>query len=381
MSIAKARKEYYLQRKQEKKDNIVSGIPWHLVFPKLGSIIPTIPKGYQILWTANSGVGKTTTWMGIVLYSIYKIKKEHPELNLKIKLIIALLEDTKEMFIDRLYSMLLYELFQVRLDNFSLQSLRDAELDDKYVPMLDVVEEEINKLLEDCEIIDSIYNPTGLYKWCRTITNKYGKHVYKDKEFVHEDGSKTIEKVYSHYELNDPQYQFLLVTDNLNNLAQEVRDGKLLTLLETINLWSRSYCRLQITKHWKWTVLNIIQQSAESEKQQYDLRGNPIIEKTKPSLDGLGNSKECQRDHFIVIGAWAASRYGVREYPVDNGYDVERMGDNFRVLIILKSNLSQTNIEIPVYFDGGICKVKELPKPGEMTDAIYKLIEENKVKP
>lgn len=220
-----------------------------------------------------------------------------------------------------------------------------------------------------------------LYKWCRSITNKYGKHILKDKEFTHDDGSTTIEKVYSHYEPNDPNLQFLLILDNLNNLSQEVKDGKLQTQLETINMWSRSYCRLQITKHWKWTVLNIIQQAADSEKQQFDMRGRTIVEKVKPSLDGLGNSKECQRDHFLIFGIFAPARFGIKEYPEQDGYDIERLQDNFRSLIILKSNLSSTNIEIPLYFDGAVSMIKEMPKPSEMTEAHYKLIEENKVKP
>jgi len=144
-------------------------------------------------------------------------------------------------------------------------------------------------VLEDCEIIDNIYNPTGLYKWCRSISNKYGEHKNKDKEFVHDEGKKTIESVYSHYELKDPNMQFLLIVDNLNNLAQEKQDMRVLSQLETINLWSRSYCRLQIAKHWKWSILNVIQQAADSEKQQFDIRGRTIVEKIKPSL-GLTNS-------------------------------------------------------------------------------------------
>jgi len=346
MSIAGIRKDYYLKRREESSNNIVKGIPWHLVFPKLGSVIPVIPPGYQMLWTANSGVGKTQTWMGIVLYSIYKIKKTHPELNLKVKLIVALLEDTKEMFIDRLYSMLLFENFGVKLDGFTLQSLNNGTLDEKYLPMIDATEKEIDLLLDDIELVDSIYNPTGLYKAFRSISNKYGHHVYKEKEFIKEDKSTYMETVYSHYELNDPSMQFLLIVDNLNNLAQEVNNGKLLSQLETINLWSRTYCRLQIAKHWQWSILNIIQQSAESEKQQFDFKGNTILEKIKPSLDALGNSRECARDHFIIFGIFAPDRYGISKYPDENGYDISILRDNFRSLIVLKSNLSRSNVQL-----------------------------------
>jgi hypothetical protein len=119
--------------------------------------------------------------------------------------------------------------------------------------------------------------------------------------------------------------------------------GRVLTERETINKWTRKYGRLQITKHWHWTVVNIMQQSAESEKPQFDFKGNLIIERCKPSLDGLGNSKECQRDHILIFGIWAPNRYGITNYE---GYNITRLKDAYRSIIILKSNISETNKEI-----------------------------------
>jgi len=65
MTLAEERKKYYLQRSLDNSNNISSGIPWGIIFPKIGSIIPVIPKGYQILWTAGSGIGKTQTWLNL----------------------------------------------------------------------------------------------------------------------------------------------------------------------------------------------------------------------------------------------------------------------------------------------------------------------------
>jgi hypothetical protein len=109
---------------------------------------------------------------------------------------------------------------------------------------------------------------------------------------------------------------------NATVTGEEKEDGVLLSQLETINKWTRDYGRLQITKHWKWTVLNIIQQAADKEKPQFDVRGNLIVEKSKPSLDGLGNSKECARDHILIFGLWAPNRYGILNYE---GYNINRL--------------------------------------------------------
>lgn len=371
-TIAKERNDFYKIRSVESEQNIHHGIPWNLIFPKIGSIIPVIPKGYQILWTAGSGIGKSQTWIGIIMYSIYKLKSKHIKLNLKTKIIIALLEDTREMFVDRLYSMILYDKFKIKVTGFQLQSMGET-LSKEHHDKIDIVQKDVELLLEDCEIIDSVYHPTGIYKWCRSISNEYGKHIYKDKEFVNDDGTKYKKEIYAGYELKEEykDHNFMLILDNLNNLSPEKVEGKMLTERETINTWSRRYCRLKITKHWKWTVLNVIQQAAESERPQYDHRGNLVIEKIKPSLDALGNSKECQRDHYIVFGVFAPARFGIAQYPQENGYNTELLSDNFRSLIILKSNLSISNVEIPLYFDGGMSMVRELPTVDKMTPEYY----------
>jgi hypothetical protein len=376
MTLVKTRKELYLQRKVDREVGKVNGIPWFYTFPKLGKIIPSLPKGYPILWTANSGVGKTQSWIGIFLFTIYKLKKEHPELKLKIKLVIALLEDTKEMFIDRLFTMLLFQMYKIVVDCHDLHSLRENPLSQDIIQKLDEVEKEIEFILEDCEIIDSVYNPTGLYKWARTISNKYGVHYNKTMLFTNEKGEQHPQEVYSHYTLNDPDMQFLMIVDNLNNLSQEMRGDRLLNERESINRWTRDYCRLQITKHWNWDVVNVIQQASDSEKQQFDFKGNTIIEKIKPSLDGLGNSKECQRDHFLIFGLFAPNRYGINEYE---GYDISRLQDNYRSLIILKSNISPTNIEIPFYFNGACSALKEMPKSDDSKiEDFYRYAEKNR---
>jgi len=180
--------------------------------------------------------------------------------------------------------------------------------------------------------------------------------------FTSPTGEETEQEVYSHYTLTDPNMQFLMIVDNLNNLAQEKMEGHLLSERETINMWTRTYCRLQVTKHWNWAVINIIQFSADNESAQYNNRGEIIVSRVKPALSGLGNSKECQRDHFMVFGIFAPNRYGILTYE---GYDISLMGDNFRSLCVLKSNISATNIEIPFYFDGSCSLMRELPKPSE----------------
>lgn len=357
------------------------GLPWYLIFPRLGEFIPVIPKATQMMFTAGSGIGKSHSWVGMILFSHYKLKKLFPNNGYKVKFLITLLEDPKDMFISRLFCMIFYDKYGIRVDVLTLKSMRKIKLSQEIQDKLDDIEAEIIDLLADCEIIDSTYNPTGIFKWVRSESNKLGTHHNKIMKFSKDDGTTYNQEVYSHYTATDPDLQVIVIVDNLNNLQTETKDGKSLSRQESIGRWTSEYARLQITKHYKFTVINILQQSADSEKPQYDYKGELIIDRVKPSLDGLGNNKECQRDNIIILGLFAPDRFGIANYPENNGYNIQVLGDAFRSIIILKSNISESNKEIPLYFDGACSRFDEMPLPSQMTPIIYRAIKERKIKP
>lgn len=372
-------KEDIIANAEKVKEGKFVGLPWYYIFPKIGEFIPVIPKATQIMFTAGSGVGKSHSWLGMILFSHYKLKKLFPNNIYKVKFLIALLEDPKEMFISRLFCMILYDKYDIRVDVLTLKSMRKQPLSLEVRNKLDDVEQEINSLLNDCEIIDSIYNSTGLFKWVRSISNRIGKHYNKIVTFNKDDGTSYEQEIYSHYEINDPELQVIVIVDNLNNLQTESKDGRPLNRQESINRWTSEYGRLQITKHYKFTIVNILQQSADSEKPQYDYKSNLIVDRVKPSLDGLGNSKECQRDHILIFGLFAPDRFGIATYPENGGYNISVLKDSYRSFIILKSNISECNKEIPLYFDGACSRFQELPPANMMTPQAYHACKEHKV--
>ena len=67
--------------------------------------------------------------------------------------------------------------------------------------------------------------------------------------------------------------------------------------------------------------------------------------------------------HLLVFGIFAPNRYGIGKYA---NYDISVMRDNFRSISVLKSNISKTNVEISMYFDGSCSLVRELPKPEDI---------------
>ena len=232
--------------------------------------------------------------------------------------------------------------------------------------------DDIDKLLERVEVIDSVYNPTGIYKYCRDHADKNGTHVYEDREFIKnkidEDGvpytKKEITKVYDHYIPNDPNSFTIVIVDHISLLTPEKdKDtGHMKNQHQTMAQWSTNYALKQITKHWNWAVVNVIQQEQSGEKEQFTNKGESIQKKTEPSLANFANNKEIQRDAKVVIGVYSPDRYGFDDY---HDYDIRRFRDCFRAYKILKNRFGAPNKYYHYLFDGATNRFTELPKSGE----------------
>lgn len=71
----------------------------------------------------------------------------------------------------------------------------------------------------------------------------------------------------------------------------------------------------------------------------------------------------------LILGLFGPARFGIPEY---DGYNIAKLEDKFRSLIILKSNFSITNIKLPLYFNGACSFYEELPKADEINYNNYK---------
>lgn len=370
----------YIENKEIRERGGFTGAPLFFRFPRLGSIVPVIPRAKQIMFLGGSGAGKSQHWLGIGLMTIYRLINQK---NYKAKIFIALLEDPIDFFEDRLICAVLYEYFKVRIDPLELNSLRENPLTTTNLEIIKKADEIVDDILSYCVIVDNIYNATGIYKWLRTESGKLGEHIWEIRKFEYKkkDGSTYTEdvKVYKEYVPNDPELHNFVVVDNLNNLAEEY-DSKLqktLTVRDAITRWCRDYGRLQIIKHWGWTVINIMQSALESDRKQFDNRGNLILEKVEPNQQSLGENKVVSRDHHLIFGIFPPARFGIEEYEE---YDITRLGDAYRALIILKSNFSTTNVKVPLYFDGATSYFKELPPANKLIDQDYTNIMNRKIK-
>lgn len=72
--------------------------------------------------------------------------------------------------------------------------------------------------------------------------------------------------------------------------------------------------------------------------------------------------------HHLILALFSPARFGIDEYE---GYDIEKLEDKFRALIILKSNFSISNRKLPLYFNGACSYYSELPLVKDMNYKLY----------
>lgn len=372
------------------------GFPLYYVYPRLENYLPSIPTGKNIMITSFSGVGKTKLVKGTFIWPAIALGEIMDDFDPIF--ILNLLEEEKEEFKD---SFLCDYIFRktngsVIIDPLELLSFGAKALTEEKYKVVRELEEECFALMDKYIILeDGIYNPTGIYKHCRHYSDKWGTHYYtnlvpvKNPVYITKEEYNKLSKdnrrnwKYSHYVKHNKKQHPYVITDHLALLAPEV-DPVSKVYLNTkacMDKWSFDYGRKNITKHWGWNVIDVVQQSQSSEEQQFTFKGESILAKVKPSLGNLGDSKSLQRNYHVILSLFNPCRHISDSRGTEyDGYDFEILKNNFRVLSILKNRIGRDGVELPLYFNGAVNFFKELPLPNGMTPDIYHKIRNNQVK-
>jgi len=352
--------------KEDKEKGKIFCIPF-TNYPKMATSVPGIVPGIITMVTAASGVGKTQFAKAMAVREPLEYAIKH---NIKIKIFYFALEESEQEFIDTMLCNFISIKCKTRIDLLTLQGYRDNSLDDETMDLIEKYIEPVEKMLENVEIIDSVYNPTGIYKYCRDYADKNGTHHFEDREFIKKKKNGTTfkekVKVYSHYVPNDPDAITIVIVDHLSLLTPENGEN----LHNAMAKWSTQYALKQITKHWNWAVVNIQQQEQSGEKEQFSNTGESIKKKTEPSLAGLANNKEIQRDAKVIFGVYSPDRYDYEDY---HGYNIKKFRDTFRAVKVLKNRFNMPNKYHHFLFDGATNRFKELPSPKENMDKCHKI--------
>jgi replicative DNA helicase len=320
-------------------------------FPRLAKVYPGWDKGMYTILTASSGIGKTKFTKFMTVMSVFRFIKLNPEVKVKVKYFA--LEETEEDFWLSFLSMLLYQKYSISISVPELKSKGEHTISDDVEAKVLECEKLVDEIEEHVEVIDYIFNGFGIYKHVREFFENpaIGSNITK----LDKDG-KPITIGYKH---NFPDTYYFVVVDQINLLIPDTIGGVKQNDWEAMSYFSKEYVLKGFCKRYNCVAVILQQQEAAKEKAEY-YKGEIIIEKLEPSLDGLGNNKETQRDADLVIGLFAPDRYGLKEH---RGYDITKLGDRYRSLKFLKDrHYGLANVYVPLQFDGASSTFIEMDK-------------------
>lgn len=347
---------------KNRRERLLSGkincIPWGL--PRFELESPGIEQGRYYLITANSKVGKTQVSDFLFLFNPIKQILDKG-LNIKLKIFYFTLEMSKEEKMLSAFANILYVKEGIRVTPTDLRSThanktlsKDViDIIEKYKPYFDKIEEIV-------EFIDDVKNPTGIYKFVREYAKANGTQHTKTVEFTNnKTGEKYFKEIDDWYEPNDPEEYVITLIDHISLIASESKNGKSLSLHESIVELSSNYL-IRLRNKYNYIPVVIQQQAAAQESVD-----NFKAKKLKPTLDGLGDCKLTARDANMVIGLFSPFRH---EIPSYRGYDITFFQDNIRFMEIMANRHGSAGATTPLYFDGAVNYFKEMPKADDLAN-------------
>lgn len=354
--------------KENKKVRLDGGyncIPWKNL-PGLSSVVPGIQKEKYVIVTANSKIGKSQLTDYLFVYEPYEFVKKYKPPNITLKIIYFSLEMSKER---KIMSILSYKIFKdkgiiVSPDDL-LSVFENRILDDSTEKLLEEYHNYFDEFEETVEIIDNIRNPFGIFKYVSDYHEQNGKWEYKEIDWINEDGKVIKKNIKSRYIPNNPEEIVIVIVDNYNVMLPE----KGQTLFDAIHKFSSDYA-LILRDKYKDCVVGVQQQAAGQEQQQYTFSGNSIVDKLKPSPDGLGDCKLVGRDCNLMLGLFGPARYKIKTHE---GYNTERLGDHYRELLVIFNRDGSGSCSDHLLFHGAVNYFRELP--AKMGEEDYKKIE------
>jgi len=361
MSIFQRVKQTIKTNKATAESGGFNAIPWNL--PRLSKILPGIQRAKYVIISANQKVGKTQLGDFLYLHQPYEFYLKNPTANIKPRIFYFSLEMSKE---SKIMSVISYKLFKEHNISKSPEELLSVFqgdiIDDAIMKLIDGYDSFFEEFEKRVTITDNIRNPWGIMKYMETYADENGHWEYKEIDWEEDDGTIIKRRVKDYYIPNDPEELVIVITDHLSLLLME----KGQTLHQAISKFSSEYC-LRMRDKFKYCVVNIQQQMAAQEQQQFTLKGESIVDKLRPSGDGLAENKLTSRDCNLMLGLFSPYRYKFPDYA---GYDLNILQDNYRELSVILNRDGKSNAAVDLYFDGASNFFTELPKPTEKEELL-----------
>ena len=291
----------------------------------------------------------------------------NPSCGMDLKILYFSLEMSKEDKLAQAMSYRLFSEYNILINPMHLMSIfKGYTIEERILSILE--SDEFRTFFEffesKVEIIDNTKAPTSIMMKCEKYARDNGKVVYE--EVIWEDGS--VHKIIKDYVANNPNQIVQVIVDHATLLSEK---GK--TLYDAIKTISSDYF-IKLKNKYKFSIVLIQQQNSDSTTQQFTNRGENILDKVRPTREGLAGNKDSAQDCTMMLGIF--SPYMYKEEVYEN-WDLNRIRDYHRELSIILNRNGRSNITQQLFFNGASSFFKELPpNPSpEVKQNIYKAID------
>ena len=347
---------------ERRRDNVLNGgincIP--LPLPRFREDWPGLEHEQYIVITASSKIGKTQITSNLCLYSVLEYAFEHPH-QCSVDFLYFNLEESRERIYQRYMSHLLYKFDQWRLSPRDLRSTSvEYPLPEEALELLKSEKyQQRLKFFDDHVHFNNVdTNPTGILRVCEEWARKVGK--YTSRTVLSRDGSGRKVEEFVDYQLNDPNHYTIVLVDHVRNIDLE----RGYTQKQNIDKFSE-YALKYMRDRYKQCVIAIQQQATETE-------GLEAIKQKRmtPSVAGLADSKYTTQDANMVVSYFDPNLFGLPNWCGYKINDVDGTGlkDYARFMTVLRGRDGEVGGTCPLFFDGAVCHVEELPPPDNVAE-------------
>lgn len=266
----------------------------------------------------------------------------------------------------------LFTKYDILINPDNLMSVFDQyQLEQHIIDIIESAEfkEWFNFFEETVEYIDHIRHPTGIMMYMDSFANKNGSWSDKEIDWENEDGTITKKKVKGDYMPDRPDEIVVPIIDHVGLLYEKGQSK-----YQSIEILSSTHC-LRMRDKLGYSPVVVQQQSAQSTTQQFTKDGNSIIDRVRPTREGLADNKATGMDFNLLLGVFNPYLYGVSEHE---DWDLSRLRDNHRELTILLNRSGKSNASIQLYFNGSCNYFKELPR--EPVEKVYVFVDKLRLK-
>jgi hypothetical protein len=328
-----------------KQNGLQNCIP--LPFERYSEFIYGIEPKKTTLITANSKVGKTQITDFMYLYYPIWYTFFH-ETNFKVKVLYFSLEMSEEQKIIQAISHFLRRLHNVKISSKELRSLKDP-VPQEIVDKIDKMRPFLDHFFDRVEYFDKTRNRYGIWLEIFNYAEQNGKIEYEEKLF--NDKKVKVIKSYTPY---DPDLITIIITDHVGLLTPENGDDKMKTI-------AKFSCEDMVRARNLFGFNPVLVQQQMNSQESLE---NKKFDALMPTTAGLADSKDTQRDADLILGLFNPSKHQINNFK---GYDITKLGNNFRSLEILADREGDSNQLCPLYFEGECSFFTELPKTTDKT--------------